>query len=134
MGLICAAVLFVLSGVCHEQPYDDMPLMVTAYNPFDGGINCNDDCGMFATGIEVLPEHLGNVAACPTEWVRLDKTAVITIQDNDYLCIDNFGSVDNRYPVYRRGEWYLRVDLVLDNPNEWGVRIVDDWSMRWLVE
>jgi len=131
MQLICMALLFFSPDVCQYQPYDDLPLMVTAYNPMQGGINCDSDCNVFGTGIEVTPEHFGTAAACPTEWVKLDRTAVITIHGNDYRCVDNFGSVENRYPVYRNGDWYLRVDLVLEEPDLWGVQIIDGWSMRW---
>lgn len=131
MTLLCTAAMLLLSGVCQEQPYRGMPLLVTAYNPFDGGVNCNDDCATFGTGITITSEHFNMAAACPTEWVRLDRTAVITIQGADYLCLDNFGDIENRYPVYVRGKWYLRIDLVLREPELWGVQIIDDWSMRW---
>lgn len=131
MTLLCTVAMLLLSGVCQEQKYQELPLLITAYNPLDGGVNCNDDCATFGTGVTITSEHFNIAAACPTEWVRLDRTAVITIQGIDYLCLDNFGSVENRYPVYVGGEWYLRIDLVLREPELWGVQITNDWSMRW---
>ncbi len=74
---------------------------------------------------------LGMVAACPASWVRLDRTAVLTIEGNEYYCYDTFGDERNRRPVYINGEWYIRVDLAIHHPREYGVRIVGNWALSW---
>lgn len=131
MNIICTAVIFVFSQVCQNQPYDNLPIMATAYNWNHLGLNCNEDCTTLATGINTSDELLGKVAACPFVWVRLDRPAVITIDGRDYWCLDNFGHERNRKPVYMDGQWYIRVDLALHDPIEFGVRVYEDWGIRW---
>lgn len=131
MNLLCLAVLFVFPSSCQYQPYDEMPMIVTAYNWNHGDVNCNEECDTLATGVKATDDLIGRVAACPAAWVRLDRTAVITIYGIDYMCLDNFGAVVDRHPVYWRGEWCLRVDLALHEPKAWGVQIVGEWDIRW---
>jgi hypothetical protein len=134
MEILCMAVMIVLSGACWEQDYNGLPVLATAYNWESGGINCDHDCGTMATGRKTGPELVGVVAACPAKWVRLDRTAVITLGGVDYFCWDTFGSEANRKPVYHRGEWMIRIDVTKKDPASFGIRVFNNWSMRWVTE
>ncbi len=128
MTMMCLAVMFVFSGTCWEQPYNTMPIVATAYNWEMGGVNCDLDCGVTAIGVETSPHLVGVLAACPERWVTLYHTTILHLPVGTFWCVDNFGSVANRRPVYHRGEWVLRVDVSHHNPTNFGVRYYPQWE------
>jgi len=88
-------------------------LTVTAYAPSAGGINCNADCAITASGV---PPAVG-VAACPREWPF--GTRLVVPGYGQATCLDRGGAIVGQ-----------RVDVVMETEREaleWGRREVRAW-------
>lgn len=126
-----------------QPPQSKMPVLITAYQPGLGGINCNNDCSTVAIGLRTGDHLNGRAMACPTEWLGTRHpsgrwyTSVIYFPESAGLsprfCIDSFGSPTDRKPTLIESEWVIRLDLYESNPfafpqNHWNI---DGWVRRW---
>lgn len=58
----------LLNAMC-PPAITEMPVLVTWYDPAQGGVNCDADCGTFADNSPVTEEAYGTVTACIPEWL-----------------------------------------------------------------
>lgn len=66
------------------------PLIMSSYNPHDGGINCEWPCEVTATG-ELVEDWWGAGAACIKDWT--DRGVVVVIDGRPWKCIDTGGDI-----------------------------------------
>jgi hypothetical protein len=117
--------------------FREMPLLLTVYDPADGGINCDSDCAHLAI-VPMNDALYGNAAACPLGYgfVGYDQTAVFSHSEiGERACLDTGGDVQVEY-ILTHGEWQwvIRLDLLEDlsegvhHANGW---LIDGWTVHW---
>jgi len=85
-----------------------LTLVVTAYAPAAGAINCNADCSVTAAGVRPVV----GVAACPREWPF--GTRLVVPGYGRAVCLDHGGAIAGQ-----------RIDVVMETREEalaWGRR------------
>ena len=82
------------------------PLKISWYDPILGGINCDHDCSVMATGVKVTEDRYGRTAACIQEWTG--RTVVIEGL-GEFKCLDRGGAIVEH-------EGYIWIDLLLHEP------------------
>ena len=96
-----------------------LPLQLNSYDPELGGINCQEPCDEFGSGMKVQPYHYGNVAACPVLWRGL----VVVVEDERwrgrYPCVDSGGAIKIRWDPRDNdgeGQWEILLDMLSKQP------------------
>lgn len=115
----------LLNAIC-PPPITDMPVLVTWYDPAQGGINCDVDCGTFADSSPVTPEAYGTVSACIPEWLG----AELTISGlGTFHCRDTGGSIVVAYNNYYQ-QWVIHVDVLQTEMPAWNYEL-REWQLNW---
>lgn len=129
---IIKAILFAILGALGLQE----PLLLTGYDPAEGGINCQEPCGQTALGYWIQPDDYWDgasaLAACPPEWLG----ATVVIENFGTLrCVDTGGAI--RRFVYNEywGQYVSHIDILAVNPKEqpWNYNLItgDNWRLVW---
>ena len=115
-----------------EFELEELPAIVSVYDPALGGINCDSDCTHFATGIDIGPQHYGNVAACPAE---LLGGSVSFAGIGEFYCLDTGGAIGRRWSSYYNREvvafdilWHLEDDNAVP---WWAYGIWPSWEFTY---
>lgn len=121
---VCIAALIVPGDIpagCVNA--NELPLLVTWYDPARGGINCDADCGVLADGLAWSEMDYGRVAACIPEW----HYRTITTPAGSWLCRDTGGGiVVENHPQFGP---VVRVDVLQAGPFSWGdIYYVEEWQ------
>ena len=109
-----------------KQPhYQDLPAVVTWYDPARGGINCNEDCTTVADGTKVTEELYGVTAACDQRLLgRIIKIGSI----GEFRCRDTGGMIKPTWSKHYQ-RWVLYFDIMLHENPEWNYWLFEDWRI-----
>jgi len=125
----------VLSGACgdvacsRESQVDllqDLPAVVTYYNPSEGGINCDADCSHVADGTEVTDDLYGASMACDES--LLGRTVTLP-GIGTFPCKDTGGLVGPGWSHYY-GRLVLYFDVMLKEEPSWNFVLLEDWELK----
>lgn len=100
-------------------------LILSWYDPAQGGINCSADCSTFGSGQRVVAKHYGRVAACLTEW-RGRTVAIPGFGSWD--CVDSGGAVVAHWT--QADGLHVHVDVLRSEPIERGPWAPQKWELR----
>jgi len=111
-----------------QPPFDQLPALITYYNPALGGINCDHDCTTVADGSIVTDASYGAWAACDASLLGV---VVMLGGVGRVECRDTGGMVRPFWSDYWRA-WVLPFDLLAkEKPiNNYGLvawRVVDGY-------
>ena len=113
-------------------------ILPTPYSPELGGINCDSNCDVVASGLSSGPHLSGRAAACPDAWTPMlinghgkivgTETTVVHFPEwtglDPQYCVDTFGSRENGKEVLYHSDYYhneyeyelvLRMDFYVDD-------------------
>lgn len=99
-------------------------------------VNCDDDCSHLAL-VRFDPAFYGRVAACPKEWLGLDKTARLTINGLGVVhCLDAGTAIKLTYrKVSGYGDeplWVYEVDFLCRTEPVFHGRLYEEWQIAWV--
>ena len=109
-----------------KQPYyQDLPAVVTWYDPSQGGINCNEDCTTVADGTKVTEDLYGVTAACDRRLLgRIVKIEGI----GTFRCRDTGGMIEPTWSRHYQ-RWILYFDVMLHENPEWNYWLIEEWRV-----
>lgn len=121
------ALLFHLFGIRE-------PILLTTYDPAQGGINCVEPCGQTALGYWYTPDDYWNglegIAACPKEWLGAE---IVIDGFGTVRCLDTGGRILRHQwnPYHRR--FVTHVDVMVKEPLDqtWNYHLFENYRVVW---
>lgn len=130
----------IISDACQDTSLQDpglfsLPAVLTVYDPRLGGINCDADCGYFASGIPVGSEWYGVAAACDA--ALLGRSVSFPALSLTVECVDTGGMIQPAYSdYYGRQVLYFDVMWPLEKVNgqvigapAWNYLLLESWEV-----
>lgn len=112
-------------------PLESMKIVLVHYDPGQGGINCDNDCGHLAD-MTVVTETIynGKYGACIPAWRIGQKTGqwVMVHGYGHVQCHDRGGKIRPYYSIYHE-QWVIPLDIVSHEPGEWNYQLFD-WKLE----